>query len=121
MHSRTKPKLLVQVRDLLRRRHYSYSTENTYITWIRRYIYFHNKLHPSEVGPHGVVDFLTHLAVEGKVSPSTQNQALNGIVYLYKEVLQKDPETFDGIIWARRPKHTPAVLERAPKEMFGMK
>lgn len=83
-------KLLDQVRTLLRVRHYSYQTEQTYLKWIRRYIFFHNVKHPAEMGKSEVEAFLSHLAVEGNVSASTQNQALFALLFLYKEVLQTD-------------------------------
>ncbi len=79
-------KLLDQVRDVLRTRHYSYQTEQTYLKWIRRYIFFHNVRHPAEMGKAEVEAFLSHLAVEGNVSASTQNQALFALLFLYKEV-----------------------------------
>jgi Phage integrase, N-terminal SAM-like domain len=81
-------KLLDQVRDAIRLKHYSYRTEETYIQWIRRYILFHDKRHPQEMGVPEIKSFLTHLAVEGNVTASTQNQALNAILFLYRHVLQ---------------------------------
>jgi hypothetical protein len=76
-------KLLDQVRDVLRTRHYSYQTEQTYLKWIRRYIFFHNVRHPAEMGKAEVEAFLSHLAVESNVSASTQNQALFALLFLY--------------------------------------
>ncbi len=108
-----KPKLLDQVRNSLRQRNYSYSTEKAYLSWIKRFILYHNKRHPGEMGEIEIGEFLTYLAVERKVSPSTQNQALNAIIYLYKHILKKDL----GEIKALRPrgsKHLPTVLN--PKE-----
>jgi site-specific recombinase XerD len=80
-------KLLDQVRDAIRLKHYAYRTEETYVQWIRRYILFHNKRHPKEMGNAASEAFLTHLAVEGQVSASTQNQALSALLFLYREVL----------------------------------
>ena len=78
-----KPKLLDQVRQAARVRHMALSTEHSYVGWIRRFILYHNKRHPLEMGPLEVSDFLTHLAVEGKISASTQNQALSALLFLY--------------------------------------
>ena len=83
----TKPRLLIQVRNALRSRHYSPRTEKTYIAWIKRYIYFHDIRHPDTLGENEINDFLTHLAVVGKVSASTQNQALSALLFLYRHVL----------------------------------
>ena len=91
MNSIPKPKkLLDQVRDVLRVKHYAYRTEKTYIFWIRRFILFHDKRHASEMGSGQIQEFLTHLAVECNVSASTQNQALNALIFLYKRVLGID-------------------------------
>lgn len=76
-------KLLDQVRDAIRLKHYSYRTEETYVYWIRRFILFHSKRHPQEMGTVEVTAFLTHLAVTERVAASTQNQALNAILFLY--------------------------------------
>jgi len=105
----TKTKLLDRVRNSLRQRNYAYSTEKTYVFWIKDYILFHNKRHPNEMGEREIGEFLTYLAIERKVSPSTQNQALNSIIYLYKYILKKDL----GEITKLRPrgsKHLPTVL-----------
>ena len=83
-------KLLEQVSDLLRVKHYSYRTEQTYIQWIRRYILFHNKTHPKDMGSSEIEAFLTHLAVQEQVAASTQNQALSAILFLYREVLRQE-------------------------------
>jgi len=77
------PKLLEQVRDAIRRKHYSIRTEEAYVDWIKRYILFHDKRHPREMGSAEIEAFLTHLAVERQVSASTQNQALNALMFLY--------------------------------------
>ena len=81
------PKLLEQVQNLLRTRHYSYRTEQTYLHWIKQYILFHQKKHPAEMGGPEVTAYLTHLAVSRQVSASTQNQALAAILFLYRNVL----------------------------------
>jgi hypothetical protein len=82
-----KPRLLDRVREALRTRHYSPRTEEAYIAWIRRYIFFHGKRHPVEMGGPEVTRFLSSLAVEGRVAASTQNQALSALLFLYREVL----------------------------------
>ena len=87
-HGKPSP-FLDGVRDVLRVRHYSYRTEQTYIHWIRRFILFHDKTHPDKMGEAEVARFLTHLAVERRVSPSTQNQALNALVFLYTHLLER--------------------------------
>ncbi|MEJ5202774.1 MAG: phage integrase N-terminal SAM-like domain-containing protein, partial [Anaerolineales bacterium] len=85
-------KLLDQARELLRAKHYSYRTEQTYLDWMRRYILFHNKRHPLEMGASEIQAFLLHLANDRSVSASTQNQALSAILFLYREVLHKEIE-----------------------------
>jgi len=104
-------KLLAQVRDLLRTKHYSYRTEEAYVDWIRRYILFHSKRHPNEMGTHEIQAFLTYLANQRKVSASTQNQALSAILFLYREVLHKDIEPI-LLSSAKRPERLPTVLTR---------
>ena len=84
------PKLLDQVRDRLRAKHYSIRTETQYFQWIKRFILFHGKRHPREMGAVEVEAFLTHLAVEGRVAAATQNQALSALLFLYREVLNID-------------------------------
>jgi integron integrase len=105
-----KPRLLDQVRDALRLRHYSLRTETTYIQWIKRFILFNGKRHPLEMGEQEITAFLTYLAVEKHVSPSTQNQALAAILFLYKEVLERGLEWMDDIVRAKRPERIPEVL-----------
>ena len=85
-----KPKLLDQVRQAIRMRHYSYRTEKAYVHWIKRYIFFHNKRHPQEMGEAEIARFLSSLASDAHVSASTQNQALNALLFLYREVLSKN-------------------------------
>ena len=110
-----KPKLLQQVRELLRSRHYSLRTEGPYVGWIRRYILFHSKRHPAELDETHVSAFLSHLAVKDNVAASTQNQALSALLFLYKEVLQLDLKFIGGVVRVRRPPKLPVVL--APEEV----
>lgn len=105
------PKLLDQVRRALRVRHYSASTEKTYIQWIYRYICFHNKIHPRDLNESEISQFLSYLATIRKVSASTQNQALCAIVFLYKEVLKIDLGTFN-LVWAKKSKRIPVVFSK---------
>lgn len=111
--SNSQPRLLDQVRDVMRRKHYSIRTEQTYIQWIRRFILFHGKRHPLQMGPAEVETFLTHLAVKGQVSASTQNQALNAIVFLYRQVLQRELGWLENVERAKRPVRLPVVFTRA--------
>ncbi len=106
------PKLLEQVRNLIRTRHYSYSTEQSYTHWIRQYIHFHGKRHPAEMGATEVSEFLTHLAVSRKVAASTQNQALAAILFLYRNVLGHDLPWLQNATRAKRPARLPVVLTR---------
>lgn len=105
--------LLDQVRAALRVKHYSVRTEHTYIHWIKRFIYFNDLCHPERMGEKEVADFLTHLAVEGKVSAGTQNQALNSLVFLYKHVLERPLGDITGAVRAKRPQRIPVVLTQA--------
>ncbi len=104
-------KLLDQVADALRVRHYAYRTEQTCIYWIRRYILFHDKRHPREMGAAEIEAFLTHLAVEGQVAASTQNQALCALLFLYREVFQQPLEQVE-VVWAKKPQRLPTVLSQ---------
>jgi integron integrase len=108
----TPPKLLDQVRDRIRVKHYSIRTETQYVQWIKRFILFHGKRHPSELGAAEVEAFLTHLAVDGHVSASTQNQALSALLFLYKEVLAIDLPWLGNVVRAKQPKRLPVVLTR---------
>jgi len=105
-----KPKLLEQVRELLRSRHYSFRIEEAYAGWIRRYILFHSKRHPAELDESYVSAFLSDLAVKGNVAASTQNQALSALLFLYKEVLQRDLKFIGNVVRVRRPPRLPVVL-----------
>ncbi len=101
---------LDRVREALRVRHYSYRTEQTYVFWIRRFILFHQKTHPQQMGEAEVAGFLTHLAVEGRVSASTQSQALNALVFLYRHVLGRPLGEIGSIVRARGKPRVPSVL-----------
>ena len=104
------PRLLDRVRDAIRRRHYSRRTEETYVHWIRRFIYFSGKRHPAELGAPEVTAFLNHLASERNVAAATQNQALSALVFLYREVLAQPLPWLDGLDRAKRPSRLPSVL-----------
>src|SRR6266540_2218387 len=108
-----KPKLLDHVRAAIRLRHYSLRTEETYVHWIKRFIIFHGKRHPRELGAPAVEAFLTHLAVEGKVAANTQNLALSALLFLYKDVLAIDLPWLTDVTRAKRPRRLPTVLSRA--------
>ena len=106
------PKLLDQVRDRIRVKHYSIRTETQYVQWVRRFILFHGKKHPRDMGAPEVEAFLTHLAVEGNVAAATQNQALSALLFLYKEVLAIDLPWLKDVTRAKRPQRMPVVLTR---------
>ena len=106
----TAPKLLDLVREKLRLLHYSIRTEDQYVQWIKRFILFHGKRHPREMGGGEVTAFLTDLAVRGKVAASTQNQALSALLFLYREVLAVDLPWMDEVVRAKRPARLPVVL-----------
>ncbi len=103
-------KLLDQVRDALRTKHYSYRTEQTYIEWIKRFILFHGKRHPKDMGAQEVQAYITYLATERNIASSTQNQALSAIAFLYKHVLQKDLALAMDLVRPSRPERVPTVL-----------
>src|SRR2546421_11052692 len=106
-----KPKKLLQlVRDVIRVKHYSLRTERTYCDWIERFIRFHRMRHPSEMGAAEVGDFLTHLARDGNVSASTQNQALSALLFLYKQVLKEEIGWLENVERAKKPARLPVVL-----------
>ena len=104
------PKLLEQLRNRVRFKHYSLATERQYVHWVKRFILFHNKRHPHEMGPAEVEAFLTHLAVDGHVSASTQNQALSALLFLYREVLEQDLPWMQDVVRVKRPARLPVVL-----------
>jgi len=104
------PKLLHRMRDHLRTRHYSIRTETAYVDWARRFILFHGKRHPQDMGGAEVEAFLTHLAVDRQVSASTQNQAKAALLYLYKQVLGMELAWLDDVVQAKTPRRLPVVL-----------
>jgi integron integrase len=106
------PKLLDQVRDWIRLKHYSIRTETQYVQWVKRFILFHGKRHPRDMGAREVESFLTHLAVEGNVAAATQNQALSALLFLYREVLEMDLPWLGDVVRAKLPKRLPVVLTR---------
>lgn len=112
----TAPRLLDRVRQCLRTRHYSLRTESSYVDWIRRFILFHGKRHPVEMGGPEVGRFLSHLAVERRVSASTQNQALAALLFLYREVLDQELPWMQDVVRARKPQRLPVVLTRMEVE-----
>jgi integrase len=107
-----KSKLLVVVRDKMRARHFSYRTERAYLAWIRRFILHYGKRHPTEMGAAEVENFLTHLAVERRVSASTQNQALGAILFLYRHGLETELPWLENVVRARKSVHVPVVLPK---------
>jgi integron integrase len=116
---RDKPKLLDQVRDVIRRKHYSIRTEQAYIDWIKRFILYHDKRHPAEMAEEEVAQFLTHLARHRDVSASTQNQALSALLFLYKEVLKHEIGWLEKVERAKKPPKLPVVLSRGEvKQIF---
>lgn len=110
------PRLLEQVHEAIRRRYFSRRTEEAYVHWIKRFIFFSGRRHPKDLGEAEVTAFLNHLAVERKVAASTQNQALSALLFLYREVLGRQLDWLDGIQRATRPVRLPVVLTRAEAE-----
>jgi integrase len=106
------PKLLDCLRSVARLRHLSLRTEQAYSDWVRRFVLFHRKRHPKEMGVEDVRQFLSHLAVEGRVSASTQNQALCALLFLYRDVLQIELPLIEGLERAKRPARVPVVFTR---------
>ena len=104
--------ILEQVRNVIRLKHYSLRTEQTYMQWIKRFIFFNGNRQPSHMGEKEVSNFLTHLAVKGKVSASTQNQAFNAILFLYREVLKQELGWIKDVQRAKKSKHIPVVFTR---------
>jgi integron integrase len=100
-------------REKMRTRHFAYRTEQVYLHWIRRYVNFHDRKHPRDLGARGVEKFLTHLAVDSKVAASTQNQALQALLFLYRHVLEIDVPWLENVTRAIRPKRLPVVLTPA--------
>jgi site-specific recombinase XerD len=107
-----KPKILDQVRTTIRLRGMSYQTENAYTDWIKRFIIFHNKRHPKEMGAPEIRDFLAHLVNDRNVAPSTQNQALHALLFLYREVLQIELPVIGDLQPAKKGSRKPVVFTR---------
>ncbi len=119
MPAENKPKLLDQVRNVIRIKHYSIRTEQAYVDWIKRFILFHGKRHPGEMAEEEVAQFLTHLARDMNVAASTQNQALSALLFLYKEVLKHEIGWLEKVERAKKPPKLPVVLSRSEvKEIF---
>ena len=118
-----KPKLLNQVRMVCRLRHYSVRTEDAYVYWIRRYIFFHHLRHPLALTEKEIREFLSYLAIDNHVSASTQNQALNALVFLYRHLLKKELGSFGEIERAYRTRRLPTVFTQTeaavPAQMEG--
>ncbi len=108
----SQPRLLDLVRNEIRLRHYSIRTEKAYVDWITRFILFHDKRHPQELSADHISSFLTYLATRKNVAASTQNQALNALVFLYTQVLKIELEELDNMVRAKKPKKLPVVLSR---------
>ena len=113
-----KPSLLDQVRRSLRLKHYSIRTERAYVDWIKRFILYHGKRHPSEMGTDEIRQFLSHLATDGRVAAATQNQALCSLLFLYRDVLGIELPYVEGIERAKRPVRVPVVLTRAEADLI---
>ena len=110
-----KPKLLDQMREMFRTRHYSIRTEQAYVHWAKQFILFHHKRHPNTMREPEIAQYLTYLATQRKVAASTQNQALNALLFLYHEVLKIDLGRIDDVVRAKKPQHLPQVLN--PEEV----
>jgi len=111
-------RLLDQVRHALRARHYSRRTEQTYVQWTRRYVLFHGKRHPTQMGRPEIERFLTSLAVHSRVSASTQNQALGALMFLYRDVLGQQVDWLQDVVRAKQPQRLPVVLTRGEVAML---
>ncbi len=105
-------RLLDRLRNAIRVRQYSMATEKAYLSWARRYILFHRKRHPAEMGKREIESFLTHLAVNRSVAASTQNQALQALLFLYKNVLNTDMAWIDDVVRAKPTRRVPVVLSQ---------
>jgi len=105
-----------QLRARLRYKHYALATEKAYCQWVKRFIFFHNKRHPKDMGGAEIAAFLTNLAVNQNVAVATQNQALNALVFLYREILQKDIAELPEVVRPRKPKRLPTVLTKREVE-----
>jgi len=109
----TQPRLLDQVREVIRLKHMSPRTEDSYLYYIKQFILFHNKRHPADMGADEIRAYLSHLAVEGHVAASTQNVALSAILFLYRHVLHLEIPFIENIEYAQRPQRVPVVFTRA--------
>jgi site-specific recombinase XerD len=105
-----KPKLLDQIRSVIRFKHFSIRTEDSFIHWIKRFILFHNKRHPLEMSEQEIRQFLSHLAADENVAASTQNVALSAILFLYRDVLKKELRYINNIEWSKRPAKLPLIF-----------
>lgn len=106
------PRLLDQVRDVIRLKHYSIRTEQSYLHWIRRFILFHGKRHPREMGVEEVTAFLSDLATRLNVAAATQNLALNAVLFMYREVLKAELPWLNEVVRAKKPQRLPLVFTR---------
>lgn len=114
-----KPRFLDLVRERIQVKHYSIRTEEAYVGWIKRFIFFHNKRHPKDMGKIEMEQFLTHLAVDKQVAASTQNQALAALLFMYREVMQIEPPWVENVTRAKKPIHLPVVLTKSEvKHLF---
>jgi site-specific recombinase XerD len=107
------PTLFQVVQQRIRLRHLSHFTEKQYLYWIRNFVRYHKKRHPREMGTLEVEQFLSYLAIQREVAPSTQNQALNALVFLFRDVLEQDLGKFKNIRWAKRRETIPVVLTQS--------
>jgi site-specific recombinase XerD len=117
--SDARPKLLDRLRDAMLARHYSRRTEDVYAMWIKRFCFFHPLRHPAEMAEREINAFLTHLAVEEKVSASTQNQALSALLFLYRHVLAREIGELGDVVRARKPHHIPILTREEVKNVLG--
>ena len=116
--ARTVGELFMQVREVARLKHLSYRTEQTYLHWIKRFIAFHGKRHPKNLGAPEIRAFLSHLALHGEVTASTQNVAFSALLFMYREILGVESIDLEGTLRARRPQRLPVVLTR--QEITGL-
>ncbi|MFW8601747.1 integron integrase [Desulfobacterota bacterium M19] len=107
-----KVRLLQQLRNAIRYKHYSIRTEECYVYWAKKYIFFHGKRHPAEMGSEEISQFLTYLAVKKKVAASTQNQAFSAILFLYRYILKKDLDLLENVTRAKKPIKLPVVFTK---------
>ena len=117
-HTESKVKLLDQTRQVLRLKHMSLRTEEAYLSWVRRFILFHDKRHPKDMGAPEIRAFLSHLAIQGKVAASTQNGALNALVFLYRHVLKQPFPELTDLERAKRPRRVPTVFTRGESALW---